>query len=537
MKFLKYNLALLLICFVALFSTNNAFSKIIFKDVSTTGVGQSLDEAVNNALAEAITMVNGKNVHTKTVIKILGGENVPKNDDAAQEAKDFIATKFQELKTLLKDEDDSRDPINVNVDINQPKREKYTQEYVKDIVDEVKGGVKSYEILEKKIEDGWHHVTVKATIAQFELPVEAQRTRIAIVPFRFYPEKNAGSSFLDKVNSMMGVKDSDNIIESSAKLFKLSSSDEDRMLRLMSQGLSNYLVKSRKFTILDREYIDEIADEHLNIEEGRAPIEELSKLGNQISGDFIFVGSIEEFSVEDKVTKILTSDKEIVRKIASFYISFRVLDVATKQIISSNFIKVYHVTKTDRPIEIISAMTEKASKIIGQELLFSIYPIIVEKYSNGELYLAHGGDSIKKGDEYELFAKGEKIIDSYTNEVIGNVEDYVGKIKISSVTSNFSKGKLIDEQIDLSQDFLSGQYIARPVKFDEEAAKLEEYKKTKERIEKLRQERKQEVEKRNKIIAEKRIKNKEEIEKRREERARAREERNNARQGISDDDF
>ena len=66
---------------------------------------------------------------------------------------------------------------------------------------------------------------------------------------------------------------------------------------------------------------------------------------------------------------------------------------------------------------------------------------------------------------------------------------------------------------------------------------LEEYKKTKERIEKLRQERKQEVEKRNKIIAEKRIKNKEEIEKRREERARAREERNNARQGISDDDF
>ena len=88
-------------------------------------------------------------------------------------------------------------------------------------------------------------------------------------------------------------------------------------------------------------------------------------------------------------------------------------------------------------------MTEKASKILVKNY-FSIYPIIVEKYSNGELYLAHGGDSIKKGDEYELFAKGEKIIDSYTNEVIGNVEDYVGKIKISSVTSNFSKGKLID---------------------------------------------------------------------------------------------
>mgnify|MGYP002009718570 CR=1 FL=1 len=536
---MRNNIAILCACILIMFSANDVHSKIIFKDVSTTGVGQSLEEAVNNALAEAITMVNGKNVHTKTVIKVLGGEKVPSNDDVAQEAKDFIINKFEELNALLRSEDGQkvRDPINVNVDVNTPKREKYTQEYVKDIVDEVKGGVKSYEILEKKIDDGWHHVTVKSKIAQFEIPQEAQRTRIAIVPFRFYPEKNAGSSILDKVNSLMGVKDSDNIIKTSAKLFKLSSSDEERMLRLMSQGLSNYLVQSRKFTILDREYVSEISEEQLNIEEGRAPIEELAKLGNEISGDFVFVGSIEEFTVEDKVTKILTSDKEIVRKIASFYISYRVLDVATKQIIASNFVKVYHVTKSDRPIEIISTMTEKASQIIGQELLFSIYPIIVEKYSQGELYLAHGGSSIKKGDEFELFAKGEKIIDSYTNEVIGNVEDYIGKIKISSVTSNFSKGRLIDEQVNIGQDFISGQYIARPVKFDEEAAKLEDYKKAMEKIKKLREERKKTVEKRKEMLAEKMLQKRKEIEKRREERAKARDELRKSREGVSDDDF
>ncbi len=536
---MRNNIAILCACILIMFSANDVHSKIIFKDVSTTGVGQSLEEAVNNALAEAITMVNGKNVHTKTVIKVLGGEKVPSNDDVAQEAKDFIINKFEELNALLRSEDGQkvRDPINVNVDVNTPKREKYTQEYVKDIVDEVKGGVKSYEILEKKIDDGWHHVTVKSKIAQFEIPQEAQRTRIAIVPFRFYPEKNVGSSILDKVNSLMGVKDSDNIIKTSAKLFKLSSSDEERMLRLMSQGLSNYLVQSRKFTILDREYVSEISEEQLNIEEGRAPIEELAKLGNEISGDFVFVGSIEEFTVEDKVTKILTSDKEIVRKIASFYISYRVLDVATKQIIASNFVKVYHVTKSDRPIEIISTMTEKASQIIGQELLFSIYPIIVEKYSQGELYLAHGGSSIKKGDEFELFAKGEKIIDSYTNEVIGNVEDYIGKIKISSVTSNFSKGRLIDEQVNIGQDFISGQYIARPVKFDEEAAKLEDYKKAMEKIKKLREERKKTVEKRKEMLAEKMLQKRKEIEKRREERAKARDELRKSREGVSDDDF
>ena len=153
---MRNNIAILCACILIMFSANDVHSKIIFKDVSTTGVGQSLEEAVNNALAEAITMVNGKNVHTKTVIKVLGGENVPSNDDVAQEAKDFIINKFEELNALLRSEDGQkvRDPINVNVDVNTPKREKYTQEYVKDIVDEVKGGVKSYEILEKKIDDG-----------------------------------------------------------------------------------------------------------------------------------------------------------------------------------------------------------------------------------------------------------------------------------------------------------------------------------------------------------------------------------------------
>ena len=35
--------------------------------------------------------------------------------------------------------------------------------------------------------------------------------------------------------------------------------------------------------------------------------------------------------------------------------------------------------------------------------------------------------NLKKDQQYEVFEKGEKIIDSYTNEVIGNVETSVSK--------------------------------------------------------------------------------------------------------------
>ena len=60
--------------------------KIVFKEVFVTGIGQSQEEAVNNALAEAISSVNGKNVQTQTIIKIMGGEAIPKPKNEKQES-------------------------------------------------------------------------------------------------------------------------------------------------------------------------------------------------------------------------------------------------------------------------------------------------------------------------------------------------------------------------------------------------------------------------------------------------------------------
>ena len=55
----------LLLIFFSLLINSKIFAEIKFKEVVVTGVGQSLEEATNNAFAEAISMVNGKNVKTK----------------------------------------------------------------------------------------------------------------------------------------------------------------------------------------------------------------------------------------------------------------------------------------------------------------------------------------------------------------------------------------------------------------------------------------------------------------------------------------
>ena len=442
-----------LLIFLSFFITSKILAEIKFKEVVVTGVGQSLEEATNNAFAEAISMVNGKNVQTKTIIKVLSGEPLPKKPESQGENANFFA------KILVQLTDSSKEKKEEKPEKKDEKKPEYSQSYIKELIDETKGGIKSYEILKKtKDGKGWHQVKIKAEVAFFELPKEAMRTRIAVFPFRLYEVQ----------------------------------SDKERFQRLLDQNINDYLVQTKKFTMLDRTFIEEVAKEQKTILDGKTPAIEMAKIGNEISADFILVGSVEDFSIEEKVTKILSSDQEIKRNVASIYLSYRLLDVATKQINNSNTLELQIPIKESAKKADMKAISE-VSTILGEEILFSIYPVLIEKISNGEIYLGQGGKQFKKGQQYEVFEKGEKIIDSYTNEVIGNVETSVSKIEISSVSSGYSKAKFLDQENKLSEPVETGKYIVRPISI----ASLDSeqiFKQNKEKIEKKRKEKKKKLE-------------------------------------------
>ena len=397
-------------------------------------------------------MVNGKNIQTKTIIQVLSGD--PLSKEIAQDKKQvgFLAdllSQFNKPEKKEKPKDEKKNPDKVE----------YSQNYLKEIIDETKGGIKSYEIIKKDTDkNGWHNVKLKAEVAFFDLPKEAMRVRMAIFPFKLYDVEG----------------------------------DKSRFNRLIDQNINDYFVQTKKFTMLDRTYIEEVAKEQSTILDGKTPAVEMAKIGNEISADFILVGSVENFNITEKVKKILSSDMEIKKKEANIYMSYRLLDVATKQISYSNTIE-YKLTLTENSkkpdIEIIS----KTSKILGEEILFSIYPVLVEKIVNGEIYLGQGGNQFQKSDQYELFEKGEKIIDSYTNEVIGNVETSLGLVEITSVSTGYSKGKMLSKENNLPDDVSNGSYLVRPIKMDSVDSE-KTFEENKEKIKKKKEDKKKKLE-------------------------------------------
>ena len=310
---------------------------------------------------------------------------------------------------------------------------------LKEKISEKSGGsIKSFDIL-KEYEDanGLQVVEIRATVAKYKLSKTANRKRMAIVPFRVN---------LNEI-SIFGKRGFD---------------DADNLIKFINQEFTNYFVQTRKFTILDREFDKEIAAELMNLDNS-VKIEDQVKIGQKLFADYIIVGRLDFLVLEKIEKKFLTSDKILKKEIGTLNFSYRVIDVPTGQIkYSSKVALEVDIKKQTQPIPYLFNLTAQKA---GLEIMYAIYPILVEKIEDDLLYLGQGGNQIKVDDNFTIYERTDsKIKDTYTGETLGNVEKVVGKATIIDSNAKFSVAQITEQKYDLSEDFKPRKYMVKPIK-------------------------------------------------------------------------
>tara|TARA_Y100000294_G_C8550813_1_gene335203 strand:+ start:285 stop:1538 length:1254 start_codon:yes stop_codon:yes gene_type:complete len=310
---------------------------------------------------------------------------------------------------------------------------------LKEKISEKSGGsIKSFDIL-KEYEDtnGLQVVEIRATVAKYKLSKTANRKRMAIVPFRIN---------LDEI-SIFGKRGFD---------------DADNLKKYINQEFTNYFVQTRKFTILDREFDKEIAAELTNLDNSEK-IEDQVKIGQKLFADYIIVGRLDFLILEEIEKKFLTSEKILKKEIGTLNFSYRVIDVPTGQIkYSSKVALEVDIKKQTQPIPYLFNLTAQKA---GLEIMYAIYPILVEKIEDDLLYLGQGGNQIKVDDNFTIYERTDsKIKDTYTGETLGNVEKVVGKATIIDSNAKFSVAQITEQKYDLSEDFKPRKYMVKPIK-------------------------------------------------------------------------
>lgn len=118
----------------------------------------------------------------------------------------------------------------------------------------------------------------------------------------------------------------------------LASNAHSDIANSIQQRLEQRLVQSNKFNLLDREFIDTANRELGFVASGNSPVEELSRLGNQVGADLLVITEIENYSVN--ITARQAGNRTLERSELSAEVHVKVINPATTQIVVSEIVSI-----------------------------------------------------------------------------------------------------------------------------------------------------------------------------------------------------
>ena len=385
MRRFRYLVAVAFLC--ASFSLH---ARILYVTVDAEGEGVSVQLAINNALVNAVSQINGAEVASQTNLQ--------------------------------------------TIEISDEKLVESSESFQQSINKKTNGLIKEYVVLnnqQSEFSQGSWMAEVRVTIAKYAESKQTKRLRFAILPFTV----NENISDWKK---------------------------PEEFNQNITRSLVSYLTQTRKFAMLDREHMDAQDDELSILHKGNVPAEELAKLGQRLSTDYIIVGDINEIYYHKNNKQLRVSGKTITTIKQGARVSYRVIDVATGQIkFSDSFDKILFSSNSRVSSAIVA---EKTAYEIGSVITNAIYPIRVEAIKNKNISIGQGGKTLRKGDEYSLVMLGDVLKDSYTGESLGREEKAVGTVKITQVQAKQAKAKIVHSKVNAEKLFKPGVFILRPKK-------------------------------------------------------------------------
>lgn len=277
------------------------------------------------------------------------------------------------------------------------------------------GIIAGYEVIEEEEMDGLWNTTLSVEVGMYKTPGFSpnSRRKLAIVDF--------------KANSVL---------------------KKNGVPNILLQKLTESLVQSRRFAVVDRTEDALYQQEKARWNSSDIAIEEKAKLGMRLGADYVVTGNILSFITSSSTKQLeMTGENYTVEKISA-EVSYKVIVPATMQVKWSSTIT-YDITvepeSSSSHHTLVTRLSNKIANKISQDLLQSIYPIKVLNLAGTMLYLNMGGVNVKAGQKFTVYHLGEKLIDPYTNESLGQMETEVGVATIVDVKPKFAIAQ-IDEQ-------------------------------------------------------------------------------------------
>jgi len=103
----------------------------------------------------------------------------------------------------------------------------------------------------------------------------------------------------------------------------------------------------------------------------------------------------------------------------------------------------FNMPTSKRTESIITKAGNKVAQVLTEQIIFNIYPPKVIKVHGERGIINMGGKMLHSGETMQVFSLGKKLYDPYTKESLGREEKKIGEIQILTVKPKFSTIKVI----------------------------------------------------------------------------------------------
>ncbi|WP_075322287.1 CsgG/HfaB family protein [Acidithiobacillus albertensis] len=221
------------------------------------------------------------------------------------------------------------------------------------------------------------------------------------------------------------------------------------------QQLVTALSQTGRFVVLDRQDNSAIDRELSLIANGQTPSADYAKLGQVTSAQVIWSGTINNLGYYRHAQSLSISSRQIVSYSGGWSLSERLIDVTNRQIMAADTIQgaIPSIAPTTLGTNFSSSATlQNMENSIVHKVIASIlmreYPITILQKTGNQVVLSQGGDSVEKGGLYRVVAMGKELRDPQTGQDLGRTQTPFGKVVIERVTPTLSYGRLVDVQAD-----------------------------------------------------------------------------------------
>lgn len=378
--------------------------KLVHVPVTAKGVGMTPGAATNEALKTAIMQVNGTTIDAST-------ENFRGYAEATA--------------TVDVDSPGWHDSATINAKLQE-------QGFAESIVSHSKGVISSFRVKQvtPPTANGQPYtVEIEATVAQFKAPDDHGKVKIVIAPLR-----------------------------SSRKTFNIGGREvpTEKILGPLRQQIIDALTQSGRFTVLDRDFGDEVFDELNMIESGQTANKDFAKLSQAMSADLVWAGVVNELNYARHARALQTSDRELVSYSGAWSISQRLINVATRQIFESGTMQGTPPAQGPSTLHtgineegIVKGMQDEMVRQSVQAILLRIFPITIVERDGGNVVLSQGGQAVKENGHYRVYLQGKEIKDPQTGLSLGFMDSVCCEVTVTRVTPNLSYGVLQNVQANI----------------------------------------------------------------------------------------